>query len=1641
MKDFRSFQLEKQLTFEKNINEYGGKFVYSRDHLKMASCLPTGERQASARLMQTAEKLEKMPFSLKYLDHSLAFHYLNGFSKWLSDIDENEKKGNPIHLVSLTVAKNTNSKSTTLRLCQSANQKHQSLCTEHCPCKSTKQGPKAEALGQPYDQQTGIKVDTQDVVSQCSSKISLNDCIPDYSQHLPPILELSMCQRTAMLCAGSDVSKYFQHIKQNTKSGMMNGAMLYRNSKTNFPTFEKYSNGAKNTKEILIFTTCGFGLKDLPAMSTCCGGKIVPTYAGYLESDKKLVAHALHLVQKAGMQGSWLEHHSTAEYKYLKAKSIEQVGSLYVDDFIQNISFQDVLQYLHCTGVDVTTCSNKDFSNAAMQIQERTAQFVILSMQFCGFTFKSFMSSTPSNEKLNALIQLCKPKQCNPPFSKPTYEQVVSEHIKKPKQKKCTVADPSSVRCTSTEKYKNAIQQCSVVGPTGVQASPEGSSAAHQTAEVAGDEKPYLQTLGMSFTNEYCAIRGGGLKLTEGNSKKRILCNSVPEFENWLKSINGNFSRKLCSMLLGQMYSQNSGLFYIFAVTVMKFLIGTCARRGRDAWEWTSCIVPELLYLVKVAVFFFFQTAKEKQVRCALNFSMDTLHILVSQTDAGQILHSNVCHIVQITKIGNKTTQNVQNLLNCCWLNKAQILSLPYHELNALTKGTQNALHIFQHLNKQGIFVDIKNVIILTDSATTLAQCTTEPAALESKFGHLVSRLTLMLMQMGGSPQENLFFFSQKNKKRPTNGEVFAPDLLTKCDLTLTEQELCEVFPVMWEESQKWLSRPPHTWSHITKFPPTTNQGKSEILHFSVYKKYTHHFVKERIVDLSPSREALIDPNIRSSNTKQINCLTAETGAEEGRVGGEGCFDKLLNRKYSKINTQKSAFGILSLVKWYFCKLKMLQKMPQTQKDLKITQMKHLLNLRREKKPFLPSCSTACGLDGGVGCGNDHAVFSDRLFSTVNTSPGWPLVGARTSVPVGEIFQNIKLQLNNLDWRWSRNHQNLLEEFIFCILAGHQKKTEKFQNLELKQIDVGLNNSMQLGVGRSQAICVGSKQFNLGRPVMRTLEKSCFAINILYLHHLKAGHVRSHAKASLLRHGFVSTHLEKHLKALEFKCGHCMKQKSISGSTKDNVHVTVNGNFFNLGQLCHHPNSHTITCDYFGFFYGKNDQKLWALLYLSHQTGMVYIDLMETLSLEGFLESFHCLLSTIGAVTCVLSDQGTQFGAVANIYEMNGEEKDGNTPIHRRIGNPLSRLLVNGDIEDNSGGISYRVVAAHSGEAAGQIERMVGLTKKALKGVNFFEKCQFYTTSKIRSLLNQATSTLNTRPMLKLDCGRILTPFDIISLTQLAGGAPFQSLQSHSDDKKIQGQIEDFENMKKCIQMEIFNKYIEHIFLDSGRRQKGNFSLDSKYLEIGDILLLSEEFEKTKNFAKSLRRISHLDAHKKHCVCYHTVVPQIGMDASTFESEYKTCNTKEQKQLLTKRYFGHYSFQSVDLRKTTLVTKRNGHANMDIFFKHSKNQWQGHPLTDADALDLQQLYNQLNTSPTVTSNTIMDINDEALEILSQTFLKKDESISVTTPKQEEGSCVQLDDTTRPTAGPEKDLLPKTRKGRIIKRPVRFGFDD
>ena len=1094
------------------------------------------------------------------------------------------------------------------------------------------------------------------------------------------------------------------------------------------------------------------------------------------------------------------------------------------------------------------------------------------------------------------------------------------------------------------------------------------------------------------------------------------------------------------------MYSQNSGLHFIFAVTVIKFLIGVSARAGIQ-WEWNSPVPENYLYLARVAVILFFKASEEKQVRCALIFSLDTINVLVSMADAGKICHSNVCYIVQITTIGNTKTQKIQNLMNCCFLNKQQILSIPYHEMLSLVKATQNAINLFKHLNKEGIFVDIKNLILLTDSASTLTMCTAQPNQLESKFGHLASRITLMLMQLDGSPQENIYFFGQlnnKNNKKSTikKGEIFAADLLTKCDTDLTPDELCDSFPKAWGKAEQWLSQPPDTWGHVTKQPPGMFKDGEVVIGFQLTKKSTRDFIKKMGNERSSSGTSQL--TLQGEGVDQsvgVNCLA--TGIESDRGDGslaEGRFDKLLKRKFSKNNSTKSAFHILSLVKWYVVKLKLMTKLNSKERNIKKKEMQNNLRVIKQCDPFKPSCSLTCGLYEQKGpCGGLHHVVKDIFFSNKTSFRyNWPLICSTKETPVKDIFRSILVQIGDLQLEWSEKHECTLIQYILCVLSSQQIQKDVFKNLQVMNIEAGVNQ-IQIGVGRSQSTLVGARQINLGRPVFRLLHRgSIFTLSIIFWHHLKGEHKRALAKASMLRHGFVTSNMELDLKAIETRCGQCMKHKAMSTNTKDELYASVNGNYFNLGQICNNPYQHTVVCDYFGHFYGKDNTKLWGLVYLSHNTGMVQIHLMETLSIQGFLESFEVLVSTTGAVCCLLSDQGSQLCTVANVYEMNGDDAPFKDETHpsRRMQNPLARLLQNGGYKGETGGISYRVLAAGTGNMNGQIEKVIGITKKALSSGDFFEKSKNYTLSKIRAIFAAASSTLNTRAIIKLTDGRLLSPFDVVSLTQMTGMEPFQNLKVHSDDRKIQAQIKDFENMKSNIQLEIFNKYCEHLFLDSGWRQRGNFAFQSKHLEIGDLILLKDEFQKTKSFSKSIRRVSHLDQHRRHCVCYHLVSPQGQFDNVQFEKEYKGCKTTAQKQQVVRQYFGNYSFQSVDLRKTTLVAKAKEGPKIDLFFKRSKDQVQRHPLVDANALQLQKMYDKMTNTSFAAGADMGTACDEAISIKTKDYLKDEEKARGEGFIEEKRNEIVTGNLPN-----ELQQGKMTKTGRKIIRPVYYGFEN
>ena len=141
--DLVDFSLKKRLSFVKNDDNDKGHFVYDRDHLSLVAQLPDGRAQASARLIKCGQKMAKLPFSSRYIDHGLAQAHLNGWSRWLADMDEQEVKKLQLHVTPLHIVLNLSSESTILRLTQSANCVFRSVCTEECPIvhvKSEKQG-------------------------------------------------------------------------------------------------------------------------------------------------------------------------------------------------------------------------------------------------------------------------------------------------------------------------------------------------------------------------------------------------------------------------------------------------------------------------------------------------------------------------------------------------------------------------------------------------------------------------------------------------------------------------------------------------------------------------------------------------------------------------------------------------------------------------------------------------------------------------------------------------------------------------------------------------------------------------------------------------------------------------------------------------------------------------------------------------------------------------------------------------------------------------------------------------------------------------------------------------------------------------------------------------------------------------------------------------------------------------------------------------------------------------------------------------------------------------------------------------------------------------------------------------------------
>ena len=1548
----RSYQLKEQISFKVDGENGKGFFVYDRHHLPSVSCLPNGIKMCASRLTRTAAALQRLPHSLKYLNYSMATDHLSGKNAWLRDIPDHLTTGLQIVTTPVTLVRNLKSNSTLIRICQSANQKMPSKCDNNCPCRNKVLAQKGDLVQSNAAHRDGEMVGSTNKCSKnpnCQIKLSINQTIPSFDYSLPQISTLALAARVAVIAAGGDIVRFFTNVKQSLKASLLNCLVMYRCGKTNYPTFSPTTEGVANNKEILICTSNYFGISDLSTACAAAASKSVSVYMTHLASASAREG-ACALMEQVGLEGKWIVT-DTPQRRLIFQIAESTLEALYCDDWPHFTSRKQCMQYLQLTDADSNSWTEEKLLSTALVIQSRSAAFCILALNHCHFDFKRYETNSPNEGNLNRLIELIKHKVPTPTLQKPTNLEVRSEYLKK-----------------------------ETLGA-------EGSANSAQKGQET--EKPFLVQLGLEYYRSgTCSLRTKSIKLTSKKYKsKQIICSNVEDFDNWLSSEGGGgITRRVLAQLLGQCFSQHTQNFHLFPQCIIKFVTAV-ATKSQKSFQWEDCIDDALIPLIRAAIRLYFTSAESHQLRCALQYTMHCTYVLYSASDAGQHLHCGNHILVQIVQVGSVTRHIVQPLLHTVLLNSAKVLSLPHLELIALTKASYTTTKLYRFLEDQGILIHPDNVIICTDSASALAMAKCPPTLLESRFAHLCSKICVQLLTINLTPHQCLYFHSQSTKRR-SEGEPFISDVCSKVDLALSEDDLVASLPRQWEEAMRWFGRPVTSWSHLVRNPPNPATNNQEIENFCLTEAPMATLWSQKC---KTAQINFINKEEENTHTK-LNEHQIIHHAKSPSMPTTP-FDNLLLRKFSRLNTGKSAFSILILVQWFILKLKKLVRMNKVQRDnIRAGLKQHLMELKIFA-PFLPSCPLRCGLVVGVSCSKQH--FSNTFnFFQPNTvlDKCWPTFDPHKTVKISNIFNILEAKINSLPWEWGDENEFLLREHVLTILSSYVSRGATVKNMKMSEVSYQ-GKVITIATGRRQAACPGGIQTAQGSPCFRTTHSSVFALCLIRWHHLAAEHTKIRSRLSILKNGWLFQDLSNVLKSAQQMCMKCRLDKAANAATNTSLYTAVSGHSFNMGTLALSPNTHLLGVDAMGPFLGLNNTKYYCYVFVSCTNKMVYSITVNSLSLQTLVDTIEQLSSFIGSCTTVISDQAGAFEMCATLLEVEGELKE-NLPAARTPKHPLAALLRKKHIQGSRGEICWRLVCASSGEAMGSVEVYIRILKESLRKVDFYRKCGDFGHSEMASYFASATKCINSRPCLMLDDGKVYSAYDILSFSLYGGGFPDHQLSVSSNNRQIKSKLDFMAKMKKELQLALFHKYTKHLYFSSDFRQRGNFQVHSMFLETGDLVMSNKAFELTGSLTKSIRRIAFLDAHRKHAVVYHQIDPNTDreLNVGTFSKDFNSCKSKGERQNLVTRYLGRHSFESVDLRKCSFVAKQCEGPQLDMLFRRSKDQTQLHPIGDDTVFDLHSTEKVLQSHTPRASAVVPVLPLEAVRLASQTLSHEKQDI-------------------------------------------------
>ena len=343
--------------------------------------------------------------------------------------------------------------------------------------------------------------------------------------------------------------------------------------------------------------------------------------------------------------------------------------------------------------------------------------------------------------------------------------------------------------------------------------------------------------------------------------------------------------------------------------------------------------------------------------------------------------------------------------------------------------------------------------------------------------------------------------------------------------------------------------------------------------------------------------------------------------------------------------------------------------------------------------------------------------------------------------------------------------------------------------------------------------------------------------------------------------------------------------------------------------------------------------KLWILLTITQAEGRVHLTAMNGYSANAFLTAALTLANIIGTFEVITTDAGSQLRPFAtSMSEVNTKSN------HLNLESDHWKNLIGTNKHTlREGGVIFKIVAAGRHQAVSICETIVHRIKELLGKFNYLKKSSFTTYTEFNFILTHLENTLNSRPLYFFE-NTMISANDISTLCMKRGMDTGSDLTKNlKDNNTLKEKIRRILDIRKELNVAIIDHLIPTLLSQPNNNQKHRFGLDTRLLNVHDIVLDRIAFLETGNIQGCLGKVEAISTTKKWMVI----------------SKVKTSfiNTKDKNpQKIHNKFPNHH----------TLVTRRISDCT---FITHSKDFEGRKMLTlgfEHQILNLNKVYNTVH---------------------------------------------------------------------------------